>query len=59
MDKRISKKELSEMYGVDKNTIENWVKNLGLPLLSITSHSKFIRKTDLEKWENNFSKNLK
>jgi hypothetical protein len=38
---------------VDRVTIEEWRKNLGLPLIRISSHSKYIRKKDLIEWENN------
>ena len=53
MEERISKQELMKMYGVDRVTIEEWRKNLGLPLIRISSHSKYIRKKDLIEWENN------
>lgn len=52
MEERITKKELMKMYGVDRMTIEEWRKNLGLPLIRISSHSKYIRKEDLVEWEN-------
>jgi predicted XRE-type DNA-binding protein len=55
-DRRLSRKEVAELYGVDKSTIENWVKKLGLPLISLTTHSKYIRMKDLVKWENSFLK---
>jgi hypothetical protein len=42
-----------KLYGVDRVTIEEWRKNLGLPLIRISSHSKYIRKKDLIEWENN------
>jgi hypothetical protein len=51
LEKRLSRKDLTDLYGVDKSTIENWVKNQNLPLFSITSHSKFIRLKDLIEWE--------
>ena len=53
MEERISKQQLMKMYGVDRVTIEEWRKNLGLPLIKISSHSKYIRKEDLIEWENN------
>ena len=53
MEERITKQELMKLYGVDRVTIEEWRKNLGLPLIRISSHSKYIRKKDLIKWENN------
>ena len=52
-EKRISKKELMEMYNVDRSTIENWIKIRGLPLIQISSHKKFIRLKDLVEWEDN------
>ena len=50
---RMSKQDLMDLYGVDRVTIEEWRKNLGLPLIRISSHSKYIRKKDLIEWENN------
>jgi len=50
-DKRISKKELMEMYNVDRSTIENWVKERGLRLIQISSHKKYIIKSNLLEWE--------
>jgi hypothetical protein len=52
MEERITKQELMKMYGIDRVTIEEWRKNLGLPLIRISSHSKYIRKSDLIEWEN-------
>lgn len=54
-DKRITKKALMQMYGVDRSTIESW-KQRGLPLIEISSHKKYIRLKDLIEWEN---KNIK
>ena len=45
-----------KMYGVDRSTIENWVKERGLPLIEISSHKKYIRMKDLIEFEN---KNIK
>lgn len=59
MEERISKQELMKMYGVDRVTIEEWRKNLGLPLIRISSHSKYIRKKDLIEWENNLIGTMK
>jgi hypothetical protein len=53
MEERITKQELMKLYGVDRVTIEEWRKDLGLPLIRISSHSKYIRKKDLIEWENN------
>ena len=51
MEERITKQELMKMYGIDRVTVEEWRKNLGLPLIRISSHSKYIRREDLLKWE--------
>ena len=52
MEERITKKELMKIYNVDRSTIESWNLHLGLPLIKISSHSKYIRREDLLKWEN-------
>jgi hypothetical protein len=54
MEKRISKSELMEMYGVDRTTIETWKRKHNLPLITISSHSKYIRVDELLKWEEEF-----
>lgn len=56
MEERISKKQLMEMYSVDTSTIENWVKERGLPLIQISSHKKYIRASDLKIFEDNLIK---
>lgn len=50
---RLTKKDLEELYGVDRNTIEVWRKRYNLPIIEISTHSKYIRKEDLLDWENN------
>jgi len=50
-NQRITKQELEKIYGVDRTTIEIWRKRYGLPIIEISSHSKYIRKEDLIKWE--------
>jgi hypothetical protein len=52
MEERISKKQLMELYGVNRNTIEDWRRTKGLKMIEITSHSKYILKNDLIEWEN-------
>ena len=52
MKERLTKQDLMKMYGVDRVTIEEWRKNLGLPLIKISTHSKYIRKEDFIEWEN-------
>lgn len=37
-EERITKKELMKMYGIDRSTIENWIKYRGLPMIEISSH---------------------
>ena len=56
-EERISKKELMKIYGVDRSTIENWIKFRGLPLIEISSHSKFISKKNLQLWEQQLIQN--
>ena len=51
-EERLTKKDLTEMYGIDLSTINNWIKYRGLPMIEISSHKKFIRKEDLINWEN-------
>lgn len=53
IEERISKQKLEKLYSVDRATIENWIENYGLPMITINSHSKFIKKSDLLAWENN------
>lgn len=50
-EERISKKELMNMYGIDRSTIENWIKFRGLPMIEISSHKKYIRLKDLIEFE--------
>ena len=42
-EERISKKELMNMYGIDRSTIENWIKFRGLPMIEISSQKKCSR----------------
>ena len=52
-EERISRRELMNMYNISRYTIIEWEKHKNLPLISISSHSKYIRKKDLIEWENN------
>ena len=54
---RISKQDLMKIYNVDRSTIENWIKARGLPMIEISSHSKYISRENLETWENKMIKN--
>jgi hypothetical protein len=59
IEERISKQELEKLYSVDRATIEAWVKNYGLPMIKINSHSKFVRISDLIDWESEMIVNNK
>ncbi len=52
MERRLSKKDLMELYGVDRVTIEDWRKNRGLKMIEVSTHSKYITEKDLLEWEN-------
>ena len=52
MERRLSKKDLMELYGVDRVTIEDWRRNRGLKMIEVSTHSKYITKKDLLEWEN-------
>jgi hypothetical protein len=52
MERRLSKKDLMELYGVDRVTIEDWRRNRGLKMIEVSPHSKYITERDLLKWEN-------
>ena len=51
MERRLSKKDLIKLYGVDRITIENWRRNRGLNMIEVSTHSKYITEKDLLKWE--------
>ena len=51
MEERLTKQDLMKMYKVDRTTIEEWRRRFGLPMIEISSHSKYIRREDLLKWE--------
>ena len=55
-NERITKQELMKMYGVDRSTIETWITRYNLPMIEISSHSKYIRKDELLNWENKMMK---
>ena len=48
---RLSKQDLMKMYNVDRTTKEEWRRRFDLPMIEISSHSKYIRREDLLKWE--------
>ena len=51
MERRLSKKDLMELYGVDRVTIEDWRRNSGLKMIEVSTHSKYITEKDLLEWE--------
>ena len=53
---RITKQELMKLYKVDRTTIETWITRYNLPMIEISSHSKFVRKDDLINWEDRMTK---
>lgn len=53
---RITKQQLMKIYGVDSTTMENWIHRYQLPMIEITSHSKFIRPEALLKWEDKMTR---
>ena len=58
MEKRLSKKDLMELYGVDRVTIEDWRINRGLNMIEVSSHSKYITEKELLKWEEGLKGNF-
>ena len=50
-DRILTKQDLEKRYKVSRNTIENWSKYNGLPLFEVSSNKKFIRESDLLRWE--------
>ena len=57
MEKRLSKKDLMELYGVDRVTIEDWRRSRGLKMIEVSTHSKYITEKDLIEWENSLKGN--
>ena len=58
MKDRITKQELEKLYGVNRHTIETWRKRYGLPIIEISSHSKYIRRDELIAWEDSMKNKL-
>ena len=59
MERRLSKKDLMELYGVDRVTIEDWRRDKGLKMIEVSSHSKYITREELLKWENSLKESNK
>ena len=51
MERRLNKKDLMELYGVDRVTIEDWRRNRGLKMIEVSTHSKYNTEKDLLEWE--------
>jgi len=51
MERRLNKKDLMKLYGVDRGTIEDWRRNRGLKMIEVSTHSKYITEKDLLSWE--------
>ena len=51
MERRLNKKDLMKLYGVDRGTIEDWRRNRGLKMIEVSTHSKYITEKDLLEWE--------
>ena len=51
MERRLSKKDLMELYGVDRVTIEDWRRNRGLKMIEVSTYSKYITEKDLLEWD--------
>ncbi len=57
MEEIITKKEFIKRYKICKKTFDNWVRTRGIPVIEVSSHSKFIKTSDLTQWENEMKKN--
>lgn len=51
-EKRLSKKDLMGLNGVDRNTIEDWRRNRELKIIETPTHSKYTIEKNLLEREN-------
>ena len=58
MERRLSKQDLMELYGVDRITIEDWRRNKGLKMIEVSSHSKYITEKELLVWEESLKRDI-
>jgi hypothetical protein len=58
MERRLSKQDLMELYGVDRITIEDWRRNKGLKMIEVSSHSKYITEKELLEWEESLKRDI-
>jgi len=58
MERRLSKKDLMDLYGVDRVTIEDWRRNKGLKMIEVSTHSKYITREELLQWEDSLRNDI-
>ena len=51
-EERLSKKDIMELYQINRKTFETWVVKYKLPIIVISDKRKFVRIKDLRAWEN-------
>ena len=51
-------RDLMDLYGVDRVTIEDWRRNKGLKMIEVSSHSKYITKEELLQWEDSLRNDI-
>ena len=51
-EERLSKKDIMELYQINRKTFETWVVKYKLPIIVISDKRKFVRISDLKDWEN-------
>jgi len=51
-EERLSKKDIMELYQINRKTFETWVVKYKLPIIVISDKRKFVRIKDLREWEN-------
>jgi hypothetical protein len=59
IDDRVCMNELQKIYGVTKKTIDSWIENYSLPVISMSSHKKYIIRKDLLEWEDKLKASIK
>lgn len=50
--KRLTKTDVSKMYGVNRRTVGKWIREYGLPCFQVSPHLTYVREEDLLRWEN-------
>ena len=60
MERRLSKKDLMELYGVDRVTIEDWRRNRGLKMIEVSNAYAvhFAGESSVKNYKVNFIRNL-